>query len=597
MPAAMTARLRLLHTHAGALALIVLLTLVLCAPIARHLSTAVPGDEGDNLFYVRSIWWMHHALVDEGISPFVDRGAYFPEGRALARGEMTASNTLPGVPLTAAFGPVATYNILVLLSFVLSGWGTYFWVSHLTGRRSAGLVAAVIFTFLPYRFAHMGGHLPLVSTQWVPWLLWAFERFLARRTVARASVMGLLGAGLGLSSWYYGYSAALMVPLYALWRIRTVPGVWRESSWWLGLGTAAAIVLALVMPFVLPLLALRDLGEMDRTLRHLAVWMLNPYDFFLPNLAHPWWGDAAAQWLPHQARGWEERGVALGMVAMTAAVVALVCVRPRRRLWPLVGVWLASALIALGPTLYFGDQQVRVPVSESVVSAADHVASWFGARMNDVRDEMRGASDLPIPMPAFLLYMLVPFTSGMRVMSRFAMWTGLMTAALAGWGISLLRDRVTARWGPRASTTFVTLVIAAIVVESLSTIPMTKLSPRPVDHWLRAHPEVTVVADLPVEESERPMQDYWATIHHKATIISWNGDSFPPQTRWERTESMRPFPAPDSIAYLHALGTTHLLVTAARFPDWPSVQATLADNPTVTLVEAVDGVWIYALRR
>jgi hypothetical protein len=348
---------------------------------------------------------------------------------------------------------------------------------------------------------------------------------------------------------------------------------------------------------VLPLLALRDLGAVDRTLRHLAVWMLNPYDFFLPNLAHPWWGEATARWFPHQSAGWEERGVALGLIATAAALVAVARVRPRRRLWPLVSVWIASALIALGPTLYVGDQQVRIPVSERVVSAADHVASWFGARMDDAREEMRGATHLPIPLPSFLLYLLVPFTSGMRVMSRFAIWTGLMTAALAGWGISLLRDRVLARWGPRASTAFVTVVVAAIVVESLSTIPMTGLSPRAVDLWLRAHPEVVVVADLPVEESERPMQDYWATVHGKATVISWNGDSFPPQTRWERTESMRPFPAPESIAFLHALGTTHLLVTAARFTDWSTVQTTLADNPAVTLVEAVDGVWVYALRR
>jgi hypothetical protein len=583
--------------HAGPLALIVVLTILLCAPLVANLTTAVPGWEGDNLFYVRSMWWMKHALVDLGISPFLDPSAYFPVGRELARGEMTASNTVLGVPLTAMWGPVVSYNVVLLLSFVFTGWGSYFWVTHLTGRRSAGVIAGVVFAFAPYRFAHMVGHLPQMTTHWVPWMMWAFERFLARRTAARGALVGVFAALVVIGCWYYGHSTALMFPLYVLWRTRGHPGIWRDAAWWGGITAAVVVAGILVGPFLLQVMELRGAGTIDRSLREMDAWSMNPYDFFIPNLLHPLWGDVTSPWFPEQRALWVERGVSLGFVAAIAALAGAVLVRPRRLVGPLVALWIASALIALGPTLHMGDRQVRIAMPQKVIAGVDRVASWFGPRMEPLRQDMRQSQDLPIPLPSFLLYFLVPFTSGMRAMTRFAMWTSLATGALAAWGALALGERAARRWGAGARGAVPAMILAGVVVESMTVFAMMKVEPRPVDLWLRTQADVTVIADLPAEESARPFQDYWATVHGKATIISWNGDSFWPPTRMGREEAMRRFPAPDSIAFLGSLGTTHLLVTASRYPDWPALQRALEAEPQLTLVDTIGGVWIYRIRR
>lgn len=592
-PPSLTSRL---GYHAGPLLLLVVFTALLLAPVLAQMTTAVPGWEGDNLFYVRSIWWMHHALFDLGISPFLDPGAYFPVGRELARGEMTASNTVLAIPVTAAWGPVAAYNALLIFSFVATAWGAYFWVHHLTGRRSAALVAATIAAFVPFRFAHMVGHLPQMTTHWVVWMLWAFERFLAQRTPVRGALIGLLAALVVIGCWYYGYSTALMFPLYVVWRLRAHPGLWREAAWWRGVAVAVIVALVVAGPFLAQILALRDAGHIDRSLREMDSWSINPYDFFIPNLLHPIWGDVAAQWFPEQRALWVERGVTLGFMASFAALAGALLVRPRRLVWPLIGVWIASALIALGPTLHVGDRQVRLRVPGPLIGAVDTVAGWTGSRLAAERDLLRRTGEIPIPLPSFFLYLFVPFTSGMRAMSRFALWTGLATAALAGWGAVRLGEITARHWGPAARGAWPAVVVAVVLFESLTVFSMMRVQPRAVDLWLRTQPSVEVIADLPFEESARYYQDYWATVHRKATIISWNGDSFFPDARQERERVMRLFPSADSVADLAAMGTTHLLVTAARYPDWPAMQQTLDHHPDLIWVDTIDGVWIYAVQ-
>jgi hypothetical protein len=136
-----------LSRHAPALLLYVGLTVLLVFPVIIFLNTRIPGWEGDNLFYLRSVWWIKRALVDLQISPFFDPSAYHPYGHHLARSEMTATNTIPVLPITMLVGPVAAYNSALLFSFVATGFFTYLWVHHLTGRRAAGLLAGTIVAF------------------------------------------------------------------------------------------------------------------------------------------------------------------------------------------------------------------------------------------------------------------------------------------------------------------------------------------------------------------------------------------------------------------------------------------------------------------
>src|SRR4029453_3204398 len=113
-----------------------------------------------------------------------------------------ATTTIPALPVTWLAGPVAAYNVMVLVSFVTTAFFTYLWVERMTGRRAAGVVAGTIAAFVPMRFAHMAGHLPELSTQWMALTLYSFDRYLDDRSLRRALALGGAIALTVLGCWY-----------------------------------------------------------------------------------------------------------------------------------------------------------------------------------------------------------------------------------------------------------------------------------------------------------------------------------------------------------------------------------------------------------
>ncbi len=580
-----------------ALLVFLALTAVLAYPvIAVTMAGGVPGWEGDNVYYVRSLWWMKHAIVDLGILPFVDPGAYFPVGHAIARSEMSVANTIPAVPITMMAGPVMAYDVVVLFSFVATALGTYLWVTHLTGRRWAGLLAGTIVGFLPYRFAHLPGHLPQLTMQWIPLTLYAFERFLEYRTVRRALWVGVFAALVVLGCWYYGYSLALLLPVYVVLRTWRSP-VWRERQWWLGLALSGATAIVLVLPFLLQMLALRGGGAIDRPIAEMQSWALNYYDPLLPNLIHPFWWDAAGRWFPAQRALWVEKTHALGLVAMAVALVGLVRLfrsQPAVAV-PLAGVWLASYAIALGPLLMSGDRQVRIPVPDAVAHAV--------GRMLPQTEQTRAARDslvsegLPVPLPSYFLHKFVPFTSGMRVMARFTIWTAMMTAALAGFGLLTIMASADRRFGRRAATVVPILLVGLVAFESCSRIPTSMVGPRAVDLWLAGQPDDVVIVEMPVEQGVRPMQNYWTTQNHRKNVFGWNGDSFPPPVAFERMQILGSFPAPPTVDFLRSVRTTYVLLTPSQIPNWETLERLVNTAPGLQYVQTFNDVRVYRVLR
>lgn len=591
--------MRWVTRHAPAALLFTALTSVLAYPILTSLRDAVPGWEGDNLYYVRSLWWWKHALLDLRISPFFDPTAYYPVGQGLGGSEMTAVNTLPALPLTLSFGPVVAYNCLLLFSFVATGFFTYLWIEHLTGRRSAGLLAGTVAAFLPMRFAHIAGHLPEIATQWVPLALYSFELFLERQTLRRAALLGLAVALVPLGCWYYAYALALMLPIYALLRTRKDRAVWRRPAWWRGVLTATAVALVIVAPFLFPMLRLYEAGKLHRSLGEMDEWSLNPYQFFVPNPRHPLWGDRAMNdALPMRRRSlWVERSVALGTVAVLAALVGVVSQRRRCSVAALFGVGLASYLIALGPTLHYHDHQVRVDVPAPLAAAAARALAMGGMGPEALPEGFVQADNLPVPLPSLALYMFVPFTAGMRVMARFGLWTGFMTAGLAGWGLLKLVETAERRFGPSARWTIPTALIAAVAFESLAVIQMLPVVPRPVDLWLATRPGNPVVVELPVAQGIRRYQNFWATTRHCADLFGWRGDSFPPPVEFERQAALQGFPSASSLDFLRASAATHVLVSPGQIPGWADASQSPEFVATLRPGAVVGDVHVYRVMR
>ncbi len=100
-------------------------------------------------------WWPHALL--HGLNPFVTHAMFYPDGYNLT---WAASLPLPALvlaPITLAFGPVVSWNVLELLSPALSSWTASLLCRHVSGRLWPSLIGGYLFGFSPYVLSHLVG--------------------------------------------------------------------------------------------------------------------------------------------------------------------------------------------------------------------------------------------------------------------------------------------------------------------------------------------------------------------------------------------------------------------------------------------------------
>ena len=186
-----------------------LLTIAATWPLTRGLSRDVPWDLGDPLLVMWILAWDCEQLLRllggdvSRIAGFFDANIFHPAPLTLAYSEHLIAQAVQILPVYALTGnPILAYNILFLSTWVLSGFGMYLLVRELTGSAVAAFVAGLMFAFAPYRVPQ-SGHLHVLSSQWMPFVLFGLRRYFDSRRR-----LPLVGAALALvlqclSSGYY----------------------------------------------------------------------------------------------------------------------------------------------------------------------------------------------------------------------------------------------------------------------------------------------------------------------------------------------------------------------------------------------------------
>ncbi|MFN2218934.1 MAG: hypothetical protein ACK2UA_10030, partial [Anaerolineae bacterium] len=345
------------RSTAAALLLFVVLSLVLTYPLALHMADAVE-DRQDALLNVWITAWDGHQLLNDPLSLF-DANIFYPYARTLAYSELLLGNGLLALPITAATGnPVLGYNVALILSFVLSGLGTYLLVLRLTRSPGAGLVAGSIFGFSAYRMTNLA-QAQLLTTQWMPFALLALLQLMRQPKARHVAAFVLFFCLQALSSFYYAILLAMAVAGLVVWRLAvwawlrakgSAPDGARLRRVVLHLLVAVALCALIVLPFALPYFQVqRELG-FERSLADNEPFSasLRQYAMVPPGSAiHGWW-------LPSDdmpiAGGYAVDALFPGLVALALALWGLLRGRGRTR-WFFLLVALASAVLSFGPRL------------------------------------------------------------------------------------------------------------------------------------------------------------------------------------------------------------------------------------------------------
>src|SRR4029079_6669792 len=160
--------------------------------------------------------------------------------------------------------PILCYNIIFLLTFVLSSLGMYLFVRELTRSRPAACVAGLAFGFAPYRFSTLP-HVQVLSSMWMPFALLGFHRFLKTRRTAPLVGAAAAWIAQNLSCGYYLLFFSPVIALYLAIEI-TRRRLWSDTALLGRLAAAGTVVVLTTVPFLLPYWRLRQLGFSARSL-------------------------------------------------------------------------------------------------------------------------------------------------------------------------------------------------------------------------------------------------------------------------------------------------------------------------------------------
>jgi len=574
--------------HLATLCAYLLLTVVMTWPLVAQWTMAIPGDSFDGWQNYWNQWWVKVALVDRQQTPFRTDLLYYPTGVDLYFHTLNPFNGATTLPIQLSLGLIQAYNSVVLLSWVLAGYGVYLlvlWLLHADAiddripvtSHLAAFIAGVIFTFAPFHMAHLLGHMQVMSLEWIPFYVLYLLRATRQQRTGQSWWRSALWAGFfltltGLCDWYFvlylffftglvlGAEVLVDTPFkrrtnsgrsYTGVTVRRLtdlsigrPGRWvRRFSAVLPSIVAGGLMLLLLSPLLIPMIrAAQQFSFMVRPTSDLYILSASVLDFLIPNRLHTLFRPASFTWPGNQIAPISERTIAIGYTALALALITLW--RRRSPGEPKATVrspsfWLVSALfffmLALGPTWHGGNITAAMIPQEETTST-----SWtlFG-----------------------LLNATIPFMRISRSVSRYALMVQLSVAVLAGMGTAqVLRRTVADNPGPRLKVVtllppllLATALLSATLFESwVAPFPM---SPPDTPAVYARLPEILpnlsssgAVLNLPLNY-DRPGYLLYQTVHQQPLTVAYISRD-DPRTLTERVPLLQHFRhlGPDIIA-------------------------------------------------
>ena len=505
--------------HALVILAYLLLALALTWPLAAHFDSHVPGNGSDDPPLTWNLWWVPHAVLDLETGPFDCDYLFYPLGINLAFYTFTVLNGLQSIPLQATVGLIPASNILLLSSFVLSGYGAFLLVLYLLKQRSRGtqgqrdgttcvaFIAGLLYAFTSSKLSYAAlGQWDITSSQWIPfYVLYLFKMGDQPRRWRYAFLAALFLVFQAYAEMIFASFLVLFTVLWVAWRLVTDRHAWRVVPPLMGTGLLSALGLVPVLAAMIPdMLAEGDILMVEGGFAD--VFSADLLGFLIPTMHHPLFGSLVAESFRFDYSVGQH--LYLGYLVLALAVIGAIW-RWRERpvkFWPLSA--LAFWLLTLGPSLRVNGQ------------------------------------DTGLPLPFALLAQL-PFFKGNRYPSRYSVMLALSLAVLAGFGLTVVLSWIDKR-RPSATTLrrlfrpVVLLLLASLLLfEHLSVpLPLSDMRVPPVYQAIADTPGDWTLLDVPVAwrngfritgtlDPIIMFEQYYQTVHGKR-LLAGNISRNPP---------------------------------------------------------------------
>jgi hypothetical protein len=348
-----------------------------------HPATSWIGYDDDPHLFIWYLGWTPHQLAALR-NPLFTTVLQAPGGVNLMWNTAVVAPAIVLWPVTAAFGAIASYNVLVTAAVALSAWCAFLAARRLVAGELVAAVAGLVYGFSPYMIAQSLRHPHVSLAVFPPLALLLVHEILVRQRWSPLAAGGLLG-GAGAVQFLTGEEilastalvAGLGVVLLAALHPGDVPARVPRALAGLAAALACFAVLAaypLWFQFLGP-------QRVSGVLQPPGVYVNDLLGFVVPSNLMALSGGPTAAITGRFTGNISETDAYLGIPLIAALVVA--CVLGWRR--PLVR-WAAplaaaAALLSLGPQLHVGGSVLPVPLPGALVAHLPLMESAVPSRL------------------------------------------------------------------------------------------------------------------------------------------------------------------------------------------------------------------------
>lgn len=259
------------------LMLVSILTVGILAPYSLRMTNSLPNSI-DPLLYA---WNLSHNLdsARNGFTSLLDTNIFYPETNTLALSDTLFAQTILTAPLLYfTSNPVLVENIYVLSTFPLSAATMFMLSYYLTGHAWASAISGIFFAFSYPRISQIG-HMPAISSQWLPLFFLYFIRFIREHKFIHLVWTFVWYLASITSTIYFGIFLIPLAMLVYLIEIAGMPlsTIRKHVRAFLLISVPALIVLAIVL---FPYIRLRvEFPGIKRSLEDSAKLSAMPVDY------------------------------------------------------------------------------------------------------------------------------------------------------------------------------------------------------------------------------------------------------------------------------------------------------------------------------
>jgi hypothetical protein len=451
-------------------------------PIVFRISDWIIGGRGDTQQSINFMWWFKKSFLNPNLSFYNDVYLYHPTGVTMAFSDVSPFLMILSVPMQILVGRITTYNLFILSSFIISGFGVYLLVKYLTGDGRASFIAGVIFAFCPQHFMQALAHMNIASVQWLPFFILYFLKAVkdgSRKDAVFASVFLSLAS---LCSWFNALYILLFVGLYIAFNYfndkekilnRKVAG---------NLVLIGALSLLLIFPFLYPMLIELTRSNYMKPSPADSVWYsADLVGFFIPSRIHPLFGEYVASLYEKFTSHISENTIYIGYTVIF-----------------LVGYYVLKHRKSLGESKFW------------VVSSLFFFLLSLGPILHILGKTNFTVFNVTIPLPYLILYYIPPI-SITRVPSRLSIMLMLSLSVLTGYGIKEILHKISRK--NIATILILSLILFEFVVFPC---PTNKIDVPEFYKQISLESDNYAILEVPFRDMSEYM--YYQTIHEKKLV-------------------------------------------------------------------------------